>query len=138
MWHGGRGWGYVGDDEVHVVGSVAIAPRREVPVGCLVDTHRGWVPVARVNAEGRVASLVGGMGGSAGESCREVGDAQFVHGVLDSYVGCCGWAGAVVIGGGGVYVANDDGGCHKGEAAVRQAQGVKKVLGLLPEWDVRE
>ena len=42
------------------------------------------------------------MGGCAGESCREVGEARLVHGVPDSCVGGCGWAGAVVVGGGGV------------------------------------
>ena len=67
-----------------------------------------------------------------------VGEAPLVHGVLDGYVGGCGWAGAVVVGGGGVVVAPDDGGCQEGEAAVRQAQGVQEVLGLLPEWDVLE
>ena len=46
--------------------------------------------------------LVGVMGGCAGESCREVGEAQLVHGVPDSCVGGCGWAGAVVVGGGGI------------------------------------
>ena len=29
-------------------------------------------------------------------------------------------------------------GAREGESAVRQAQGVQEVLGLLPEWDVRE
>ena len=42
------------------------------------------------------------MGGRAGESCRDVGEAQLVHGVPDSYVGGCGWAVAVVVGEGGV------------------------------------
>ena len=74
----------------------------EVPVGCLVDAHRGWVPVARVNAGWVGAGLVGVMGGCAGESCREIGEAKLVHGVPDSHVGGCGWAGAVVVGGGGV------------------------------------
>ena len=73
----------------------------EVPVGCLMDTHRGWVPIARVDAGGVGAGLVGVMGGCAGEPCREVGEAQLVQGVLDSYVGGCGWAGAVVVSGGG-------------------------------------
>ena len=49
--------------------------RREVPVGCLVDAHRGWVPVARVNAGGADAGLLGLIGGFAGESCCEVGEA---------------------------------------------------------------
>ena len=52
--------------------------------------------------EGPGAGLVGVMGGCAGEPCREVGEAQLVHGVPDSYVGGCGWAGAVVVGGSGV------------------------------------
>ena len=74
----------------------------EVPVGCLVDAYRDWVPVARVDAGGFGAGLVGVMGGCAGESCLPVGEAQLVHGVPNSYVGGCGWAGAVVVGGGGV------------------------------------
>ena len=77
----------MGDDEVDVAGSVARARGREVPVGCLVDPHRGWVPVARVDAGGVGASLVGVMGGCAGESCCEVGEAQLVHGVSDGRVG---------------------------------------------------
>ena len=117
---------------------MARACGREVPVGCFVDAHCGWVPVARVDAGWVRAGLVGVMGGCAGESCREVGEAQLVHGVPDSCVGGCGWAHAVVVGGGGVQVAYDDGGCQEGESAVSQAQGVQEVLGLLPEWDVRE
>ena len=117
---------------------MARARGREVPVGRLVDAHRGRVPIARVDAGGVGAPLVGVMGGCAGESCREVGEAQLVHGVPDSYVGGCGWAGAVVVSGGGLQVAYDDGGCQEGVVAVRQAQGVQEVLGRLPEWDVRE
>ena len=117
---------------------MARARAQEVPVGRLVHAHRGWVPLARVNAGGVGAGLVGVMGGCAGESCREVGEAQLVYGVPDSYVEGCGWAGAVVVGGGGVLVAYDDGGCQEGEAAVRRAQGVQEVLRLLPEWEVRE
>ena len=81
---------------------MARACGREVPVGCLVDTYCGWVPVARVDAGGVGAGLAGVMGGCAGEPCREVGEAQLVHGVPNGYVGGCGWAGAVVVGGGGV------------------------------------
>ena len=81
---------------------MARACGREVPVGCLVDAHRGSVPVAHVDA-GRVgAGLVEVMGGCAGESCRKVGEAQLVHGVPDSYVGGCGWARAVVVDGRGI------------------------------------
>ena len=48
---------------------MARASGREVPVGCLVDAHRGLVPVARVDAGGVGAGLVGVMGGCAGKSC---------------------------------------------------------------------
>ena len=75
---------------------------REVPVGCLVDAHHGWVPVAHVDAGGVGAGLEGVMGGCAGQSCGEVGPAKSVHGVSDGHVGGCGWAGAVVVGGGGI------------------------------------
>ena len=71
----------------------------EVPVGCFMDAHCGWT---RVDAGWVGAGLVGVTGGCGGESCREVGGAQLVHGVPDSYVGGCGWAGAVVVGAGGV------------------------------------
>ena len=81
---------------------MARACGREVPVGCLVDAHRGWVPLARVDAGGVGAGLVGVMAGCAGESCPEVGEAQLVHGVPDSYVGGRRWAGPVIVGGGGV------------------------------------
>ena len=81
---------------------MARACGREVAVGCFVDAHRGWVPVAPVDAGWVGAGLVGLMGGCAGESCREVREAQLVHGVPDSFVDGCGWAGAVVVGGGGV------------------------------------
>ena len=81
---------------------MARARGQEGPVGCLVDPCCGWVPVAPVNAGGLGAGLVGVMGGCAGEPCGEVGEAQLVHGVPDGYVGGCGWAGAVVVGGGGV------------------------------------
>ena len=81
---------------------MACARGREVPVGCLVDAHHGWVPVARVNAGGVGAGFVRVMGGYAGEPCREVVEAQLVHGVPDSYVSGCGWDGAVVVGWGGV------------------------------------
>ena len=126
---------------------MARAGGQEVPVGCLVDEHRGWVSVARVAAEGLGAGLVGVMGGCAGESCGEVGEARLMHGVPDSHVGGCEWAGAVVVGGGGVRVAYDDGVCQEpgsqgarceGEAAVHKAQGVQEVLHFLPKWDVRE
>ena len=56
----------------------------EVPVGCLMDAHRRWVPVARVDAGGLGASLLGVMGGCAGEPGLEVSEAQLVHGVPDS------------------------------------------------------
>ena len=39
----------------------------EVPVGCLVDAYRGRVPVARVDAGGVGAGLLGVVGGCAGE-----------------------------------------------------------------------
>ena len=75
---------------------------REVPVGCLVDAHRSWIPISRVDA-GRVGAGLGGvMTGCAAESCCEGGEAQLVHGVADCHVGGCGWAGAVVVGGNGV------------------------------------
>ena len=77
---------------------MARARWREVPVRCLVEVYCGWVPVARVDAGGVGAGLVGETGGCAGEPCCEVGEAQFVHGVPDGYVGGCGWAGAVVVG----------------------------------------
>ena len=76
---------------------MARARGQEVPVGCLVDAYCGLVPVAPVDAAGVCTSLVGVMGGCAGEPCREVGEDQLVHGVPDSYVGGCGWAGAVVV-----------------------------------------
>ena len=117
---------------------MARARGREVPVGCLVDAHRGWVSVARVDAGGVGAGLVGVMGGCAGESCSKVGEAELVHGASDGHVGGCGWVVAVVVGGGGVWVAYDDGGCQKGEAAVRKAQDVQEVLGFLSECDVHE
>ena len=41
-----------------------------------MDAHRGWVPVAHIDAEWVGAGLVGVMGGCAGESCREVGEGQ--------------------------------------------------------------
>ena len=88
---------------------MARAHGREVPVGCLVDGYRGWVPVAHVDAGGLGAGLVGVVGGFAGESCCEVGEAQLVHGISDGNVGGSGWGSAVVVGGGGVYVAYDDG-----------------------------
>ena len=75
---------------------------REVPAGCLVDGHRCWVPVAHVNAGGVGPGLVGVMGGCVREPCHEVSEAELVHGVPDRYVGGCGWASAVVVGGGGV------------------------------------
>ena len=130
--------GRVGDDGVDVEGSVARARGREVPVGFLVDAYCGWVRVARVDAGGPGAGLVGLMGGCAGEPCCEVGEAQLVPGVPEGYVGGCGWAGAVDVRAGSVQVAYDDGGCQEGDAAVRQAQGVQEVLGLFPDWDVRE
>ena len=71
---------------------MARARGRKVPVGCLVDAYCGWVPIACVDAGGVSAGLVGVMGGCAGEPCREVGEAQLVHGVPDSYVGGCWWA----------------------------------------------
>ena len=43
-----------------------------------MDAYCGWVPVARVDVGGVGAGLVGVMGGCAGESCREVGEAQFL------------------------------------------------------------
>ena len=81
---------------------MARARGREVPVGCVVEVYCGWVPVAHVDAGGVGAGLVGVIGGCAGEPCSEVGEAELVHGVPDSYGGGCGWAGAVVVGGGGV------------------------------------
>ena len=111
---------------------------QEVPVGCLVDAHCGSVPVARVDAGGVGAGLVGVVGGCAAESCCEVWEAQLVHGFPDGNVGGCGWAGAVVIGGGGVQVANDDDGPQERETAVGQAQGVQEILGFLSEWEVCE
>ena len=81
---------------------MARARGRKVPVGCLVDAYCGWVPIARVDAGGVGAGLVRVMGGCAGKLCREVGEARLVHGVPDGYVGGSGWAGAVVVGGGGV------------------------------------
>ena len=81
---------------------MARARGREVSVGCLVDEYCSWVPVARVDAGEVGASLVGVMGGCVSEPCGEIGEAQLVHGAPDSCVGCCGWAGAVVVGGGGV------------------------------------
>ena len=95
--NGGCGMGYLREDEVDVEGSVARARGREVPVGLLVDAHHGWVPVARVNAGGMGAGLVGVVKGCAGESCCEVGEAQLVHGVPGKYVGRCGWASWVVV-----------------------------------------
>ena len=81
---------------------MARACGREIPVGCLVDAHRGLVSVARVDARAVAAGLVGVMGGCAGEYCSEVGEAQLVYGVSDGHVGGCGWASAVVMGRGGV------------------------------------
>ena len=81
---------------------MARACGREVPVGCFVDAHCGWVPVARVDAGWVGAGLAGVMGGCAGESCCEVGEASVGAWRADSCVGGCGWAGAVVVGGGGV------------------------------------
>ena len=76
---------------------MARARGREVPVGCLLDAYPGLVPVARVDAAGVAAGLVAVVGGCAGESCREVGEAQLVHGVPDGNVAGCGWAGVVFI-----------------------------------------
>ena len=81
---------------------MARACGREVPVGCFVDAQRCWVPVAGVDAGWLGAGLVGVMRVCASETCRGVGEAQLVHGVPDSYVGGCRWAGAVVVVGGGV------------------------------------
>ena len=67
-----------------------------------MDAYCGWVLVARVDAGGVGAGLVGVMGGCAGRPCREVGEAQLVYGVPDGYVGGCGSASAVVVGEGGV------------------------------------
>ena len=70
---------------------MARARGREVPVGCLLDRYPARVPVARVDAEGVGAGLVGILGACAGESCCEVGEAQLVDGVSDGHVGGCGW-----------------------------------------------
>ena len=111
---------------------------REVPAGCLGDAHRGSVPVARVDAGGVGASLVGLVGGCAGESCFGVGESQLLHGARDGNHGRFGWAGAVIVGRNCVEVANDDGGRQKGETAVCQAEGVHEILGFLLAWEVRE
>ena len=60
---------------------MAPARGREVPIGCIVDMYRGWVPVARVDAGAVCAGLVGVREGSASESCCEVGEVHLVHGV---------------------------------------------------------
>ena len=73
--------------------SVAPACWREHPLGCFVDTHRGWVPVARVDGGGLGTGLVGVVGGCAGESCCEIGEAKLVHGIPDGNVRGCGLAG---------------------------------------------
>ena len=61
-----------------------------VPVGCLVNGHRGCVTVARLDAGGVAVGLVGLVGGCAGESRCEVDQALFVHGDADGNVGGCG------------------------------------------------
>ena len=76
--HGGCGRGWVEDDVVDAKGSVACVRGREVPVGCLVDAHRGCVQIARVDAGGMGAGHVAVVGRCADESCREVGEAQLV------------------------------------------------------------
>ena len=79
------------------------------------------------------AGGMGVVGGCAGESCCEVGEAQLVHGVPNRNVGGCGLAGTVVVLGGAVWVTNDDGGRQEGETAVCQAQGVQEILGFPPQ-----
>ena len=86
--------------------------------------------------EGGGLHLVGEVGWSAFEVGRQVHEPQHSNGVADCVVLGSGLSSSVRLGGGGVHVADDDGGGEDGHLAVCLGQGLEEGLCRVAEGDV--
>ena len=95
----------------------------------------GWVAIAYVVAGEGDLRLVGEVGCLAFEVGCQVHDPQCSDGVVDCVVLGCGLSSSVRRGGGGVHVADDDGGGKHGHLAVCLGQGLEVGFRGVAEGD---
>ena len=104
---------------------MACGSQRERAVPGVCPNHGGGVAVANVDAGGGSLWLAGKIGWLAFQASSQVDEPQPVDGVADCVVLECGLRPAVRRAGGGVHVADDDGGEH-GYLAVCLGQGLQE------------
>ena len=139
MTSGMRSWGAGGkvrDGEADMQGPMPRGSQREGAVSGLRPDDGGGVAIAYVDAGGGGLRLVGEVGWFAFEVGRQVHEPQHFDGVADCMVLGCGLPSSVRRGGGGVHVADDDGGGEHCHLAVCFGQGFEEWFRGVAKGDV--
>ena len=128
--------GKVGDGEVDMQGPMARESQREGVVSGLRPDDGGGVAITYVDAGGGRLRLAGEVGWLAFEVGRQVHEPQHFNGAADRIILGRGLSSSVRRGGGGVHVADDDGGGEHGHLAVCFGQGLEEGFRGVAKGDV--
>ena len=113
-----------------------VGPSGRGAVSGLRPDEIGGVPIAYADAGGGGVRLVGEVGCLAFEVGRQVQEPQHFNGVANFMALGCGLPSSVRRVGGGVHVADDDGGGEHGHVAICFGQGLDEEFCGVAEGDV--